>query len=73
MNKWKGSVIKDIITSPIDEAKDHWRVDVLFKCNCGHEYKVGDADKDVMNDFLKSLEGGIPTKNISCPKCNPLN
>jgi hypothetical protein len=66
-------IIKKILVTPVNAEKDQYRVDVLFKCECGHEYKVGDEDKDKMDEFLKTLEAGKPNKNISCPKCNPVN
>ena len=34
------------------------------------EYLVGEEDKDKCDEFMKSLDIGLPNKYIGCPKCD---
>jgi hypothetical protein len=66
--------IKDIELNAVNAELDQYKVDVRFKCNdCGNEYLVGEEDKDKCDEFMKSLDIGLPNKYIGCPKCDKKN
>ena len=73
MAKGEIKLIK-IEPTAIDEENDRWSLDVVFECmDCHAIYRIGEEDAEKCDAFMKSLEDGNPTKDISCPKCDRIN
>jgi hypothetical protein len=60
----------DLRTVLIDEKKDQYAIDVVFKCNdCKHKYSFRKNNNKELEAFMESLKNNKPIENIKCPKC----
>lgn len=64
------SILK-VVGETIDEEKQLYRIDIVFKCNdCLHIYKVGEDNIQRWYDFYHSLLKGKPCRDIRCTNCD---